>query len=82
VEGQREADAAERCFRRALDIARQQETASLALRTAMSLTRLSRGGDKGREARHLLRSIYASFTEGFDTKDLEEAKALLEHAEG
>ena len=74
---QRAADAAERCFRRALEIARQQETASLALRAAMSLTRLLKGRDGSREARDLLRSVYASFTEGFDTTDLKEAGALL-----
>jgi hypothetical protein len=58
------ADAADRCFRRALEIARQQESASLALRAAMSLTPLSHGRDASREARDLLRSVYASFTEG------------------
>lgn len=79
---QRTIDAAERCFRRALEIARQQESASLGLRAAMNLTRLFQGRDGSREARGLLRSIYASFTEGFDTKDLEEARALLNRPRG
>jgi hypothetical protein len=69
--------AAEQCFRRALEIARRQEAVSLALRAAMSLTRLSAGREGRRTALDLLRSIYASFSEGFETKDLTEAKALL-----
>jgi predicted ATPase len=79
---QRAADAAERCFRRALEIAHQQESASLALRAAMSLTRLSRGRDGSRDARDLLHSVYASFQEGFATKDLQEARALLNTPRG
>jgi DNA-binding winged helix-turn-helix (wHTH) protein/predicted ATPase len=72
-------DAAELCFRRALEIARQQEARSLELRAAMSLARLHTGpGGPHEEVRDLLRSVYASFTEGFDTKDLEEAKVLLD----
>jgi DNA-binding winged helix-turn-helix (wHTH) protein len=76
-------DAAELCFRRALEIARQQEARSLELRAAMSLARLQtvRAG-RHEEARDLLRSVYASFTEGFDTKDLEDAKALLDKLGG
>ena len=71
--------AAERCFRRALEIARQQEARSLELRAAMSLARLHTGpAGRHEEVRDLLRSVYASFTEGFDTKDLEEAKVLLD----
>jgi hypothetical protein len=48
----------------------------------MSLTRLSQGRDGSREARDLLRSVHASFTEGFDTKDLAEARALLNKSKG
>jgi predicted ATPase len=70
------ADAADACVRRALDIARQQEARSLELRSALSLTRVAVGAAETR-ARELLRSVYASFTEGFDTEDLQDAKALL-----
>ena len=73
----RAAAAAELCFRRALQIAREQEAGSLALRAAMSLARLSVARDGKGEAMELLRSVYVSFTEGFGTKDLKEAKALL-----
>jgi predicted ATPase len=68
---------AQQSFRRALKIARSQEARSLELRSAMSLTRLSRSRTGSREAGRLLRSLLASFTEGFDTKDLKEAQALL-----
>jgi predicted ATPase len=51
---------------------------ALALKTAMRLTRLSRGRGRNSEDRDLLRTIYTSFTEGFDTRDLREAKALLD----
>ena len=74
----RAAAAAEQCFRRALEIAREQEAASLALRAAMSLARASRARDGRSEAMELVRSVYASFTEGFGTKDLTEARALLQ----
>ena len=74
----RGADAPEQCFRRALEIARQQGARSLELRAATSLARLSADGDARGEARELLRSLYASFTEGSDTKDLIDAKALLD----
>jgi hypothetical protein len=67
----RMADAADTCVRRALDIAREQEARSLELRSAMSLTRCAVGRAGSEEARELLRSVYASFTEGFDTKDLQ-----------
>jgi adenylate cyclase len=70
-------DAAQQCFRRALEIARKQEAGSFALRSASSLARLSMKYDRADDARELLRSIYASFTEGFDTNDLKDAKALL-----
>jgi predicted ATPase len=69
---------AEACFQRALDIARRQEAKSLELRAAMSLARLWQQQGKRDEAREFLASIYGWFTEGFDTADLQEAKALLE----
>ena len=69
-------------FQRALEIARSQLARSWGLRAAMSLARLWR--DQGRciEAHDLLASIYHSFTEGFDTLDLKEAKALLDELSG
>jgi predicted ATPase len=70
--------AAEESFHRALDIARAQEGKSLELRATTSLARLWQRQGKRAEARHLLAPIYAWFTEGFDTRDLIEAKALLE----
>jgi predicted ATPase len=69
---------AEACFRQALEIARRQQTKSLELRAAMSLSRLWQHQGKHDEARDLLAPIYGWFTEGFDTTDLQEAKALLE----
>jgi predicted ATPase len=69
---------AEACFRKAIDIARRQQAKSLELRAVMSLSRLRQQHDKKDEARQLLAEIYGWFTEGFDTKDLQEAKALLE----
>ena len=64
-------------MRRALDVARRQEANSLELRAAMSLSRLWQRQGKCAEARQLLADIYGWFTEGFDTADLQEAKALL-----
>jgi TOMM system kinase/cyclase fusion protein len=69
---------ADGCFHRALDIARQQQAKSWELRAAMSLSRLWQQQDKRAEAYDLLAPIYGWFTEGFDTADLQEAKALLE----
>ncbi len=69
---------AEAWLRRALDVARHQEAKSLELRAAMSLSHLWQQQGKQAEARVLLAPIYAWFTEGFDTADLQEAKALLE----
>jgi class 3 adenylate cyclase/predicted ATPase len=68
---------AEESFRRALEIARQQQAKSWELRAATSLARL--WGEQGRraEARDLLAPVYGWFTEGFDTADLKDAKALL-----
>jgi predicted ATPase len=69
---------AEACFQQALAMARRQEAKSLELRAAMSLARLWQQQGKRIEARELLAPIYGWFTEGFDTADLQEAKALLE----
>lgn len=69
---------AEAGFQQAIDIARRQSAKSLELRTVMSLSRLWQQQGKREEARQILAEIYAWFTEGFDTKDLQEAKALLE----
>jgi predicted ATPase len=69
---------AEAYFERALSIARQQHAKSWELRAAMSLARLWRDQGKRDEARELLAPVYGWFTEGFDTLDLKEAKALLD----
>jgi predicted ATPase len=69
---------AEACFQQALIIARRQQAKSWELRAAMSLARLWQQQGKRDEARTLLAPVYGWFTEGFDTADLQEAKALLE----
>ena len=69
---------AEASFERALAVARQQQAKSWELRAAMSLARLWRDQGKVQQARELLAPVYGWFTEGFDTRDLKEAKALLE----
>src|SRR5262249_27794392 len=69
---------AEGCFLKAIDIARKQQAKSWELRAVMSLARLWQSQGKKDEARRMLAEIYGWFTEGFDTKDLQEAKALLE----
>ena len=74
----REQHEAETCFQHALDVARQQQAKSLELRAAMSLSRLWQRQGKRQEAYDLLAPIYGWFTEGFDTADLQEAKALLD----
>ena len=68
---------AEAHFERALVVARQQQAKSWELRAAMSLARLWSDQGKVHQARELLASAYRWFTEGFDTRDLKEAKALL-----
>ena len=73
-----DASQAEQCFHQALEVAQRQQTKSLELRAATSLARLWQGQGKAREARDLLEPIYSWFTEGFDTADLKDAKALLE----
>jgi predicted ATPase len=72
----------EACFRQALDIARRQQAKSWELRAAMSLARLWQQQGRRAEAQDLLAPIYGWFTEGFDTADLQEAKALLEELAG
>ncbi len=69
---------AEACFHQALAVARRRQAKSFELRAALSLSRLWQQQGKQAEAHELLASIYGWFTEGFDTADLQEAKALLE----
>jgi len=69
---------AEAYFERALAVAREQQAKSWELRAAMGLARLWRDQGKRQQARDLLAPVYGWFTEGFDTLDLKEAKALLE----
>jgi predicted ATPase len=72
-----EADA-EACFFKAIEIARRQQAKPWELRAVMSLSRLWQSQGKKDEAQRRLAEINGWFTEGFDTKDLQEAKALLE----
>jgi predicted ATPase len=72
------AEAAEDRYHKALSIAREQEAKLWELRGAMSLVRLWAGQDRRAEARDLLARVYGWFTEGIDTRDLKEAKALLD----
>jgi predicted ATPase len=65
-------------FEHALEVARQQQAKSWELRAAMSLARLWRDQGKMQQARELLAPVYGWFTEGFDTRDRKEAKALLD----
>jgi predicted ATPase len=69
---------AEACFQQALEVARQQQAKALELRAALSLARLWQRQWQPTAAQQLLAEIYGWFTEGFDTADLQEAKALLE----
>src|SRR5262249_11722730 len=69
---------AEAWFQRALALARRQQAKSWELRAAMSLARLWQQQGKRAEARDLLAPIYGWFTEGFDTADLQDARALLD----
>jgi predicted ATPase len=75
---ERDASKAETYFERALAVARKQQAKFLELRAAMSMARLWRDQGKPQQARELLAPVYGWFTEGFDTRDLKEAKALLE----
>jgi predicted ATPase len=76
--GKQEGLEAEKAFRLALTVARRQQAKALELRAAMSLSRLWQQQGKRGEARQLLAEVYGWFTEGFDTADVQEAKALLE----
>jgi predicted ATPase len=69
---------AEAAFMRAIEVARSQQTRTFELRAATSMARLWRDEGKSQQARELLAPVYEWFTEGFDTRDLKEAKALLE----
>ena len=71
-------EAAEELYRKALSIARGQEAKLWELRAAVSLARLRRNQGRPAEARDLLAPVYGWFTEGFDTADLRDAKALLD----
>ena len=75
-------EAAEELYRKALSIAAAMEAKFWELRTAVSLARLRRDQGRDAEARDLLAPIYGWFTEGFDTPDLKEAKALLDDLDG
>jgi TolB-like protein/DNA-binding winged helix-turn-helix (wHTH) protein/predicted ATPase/class 3 adenylate cyclase len=72
------AEAAERLYRRALNIARKQEAKLWELRAALSLARLRCDQGRRAEAHNLLAPVYGWFTEGFDTADLKDAKGLLD----
>jgi predicted ATPase len=69
---------AERCFQQAIEVARRQRAKSWELRATTSLARLWREQGRADEARQMLAAIYGWFSEGFDSADLQEAKALLE----
>jgi predicted ATPase len=71
-------EAAEELYRKALSIARGQEAKLWELRAAVSLGRMRRDQGRHAEARDLLTPVYSWFTEGFDTPDLKEARALLD----
>ena len=73
-----DAEDAEACYQKALDVARQQEAKSWELRAATSFARLWQGQGKITEAHDVLAPVYNWFTEGFDTQDLKDAKALLD----
>jgi predicted ATPase len=72
------AEAAEELYRNAVHIAEEQEAKLWELRAAASLARLHRDQGRRAKARDLLAPVYGWFTEGFDTSDLKEAKALLD----
>ena len=77
-----EAAKAQAYFERALSVARQQQAKSWELRAAISLARLWCDQGKVQQARELLAPVYDWFTEGFDTLDLKEARALLDELYG
>jgi predicted ATPase len=78
IEGLEFAEEAESCFHQALTVARRQQAKSLELRAVMSLSRLWQHQGRQVPAHQMLAEIFGWFTEGFDTLDLQEAKALLE----
>jgi predicted ATPase len=78
LEPERDTAKAERYFQDALAVARARQAKSWELRAAMSMARLWRDQGKRKEARDLLAPVYGWFTEGFETLDLKEAKALLD----
>jgi predicted ATPase len=82
LQQQGHSEGAEALYRRALSIAEEQGAKLWELRAAASLARLRRDQDRRIEARDVLAPVYAWFTEGFDTPDLKEAKALLDELEG
>jgi predicted ATPase len=69
---------AEACFHEALELARRQQARSLELRAAMSLARLWSRQGQAQSARELVAAVYGTFTEGFQTHDLQAARAWLE----
>jgi predicted ATPase len=69
---------AKTCFRKAIDTARRQSAKSVELQAVLCLSRLYHQQGKKEEGRRMLAEIYGWFTEGFDTADLQEAKALLQ----
>jgi len=77
-QNQASAPEAQRCFERAIEIARKQSAKSWELRATISLARLLAKQDRRDEARTMLADIYGWFTEGFDTADLKDAKTLLD----
>jgi predicted ATPase len=77
-----DADSSEACFLKAIEIARRQAGKALELRATISLARLWQQQGKAAQARHMLAAVYGWFTEGFDTGDLQQAKALLEELSG
>ena len=77
-----DASQAETCFQQALDVARNQQAKSWELRAATSLALLWQSQGKRQDAYELLAPVYGWFTEGFDTADLQEAKALLDELAG
>jgi predicted ATPase len=77
-----DATQAESCFNQALDVAQSQQAKSWELRAATSLARLWLSQGKRQDAYDLLQPVYGWFTEGFDTADLKDAKALLQELEG
>jgi predicted ATPase len=79
---QSNAPEAQRCFERAIETARRQSAKSLELRATTSLARLLAKQGRRDEARAMLGEIYGWFTEGFDTADLKDAKALLDELAG